>query len=746
MPALTIDLNDQATEGLEQLNATLEQTAESAEIAAEGAEALTDAQLEQQAAIEDTQASWLKLATTSATALAKIGKAGLDAYDEIKGAAESAIKATRLLGDEDSLAERAAFFAAERAGWKAVAVAAEVTGSAAFRYATGIGTALIAAKVGWMGVSAILDRTGKQTVELADGTTKIQTNLDRVNESVGEFGHTVGRTMSEAGSSVVAVASELLHLPEIWKQIDAAATQATEQMVAGTNLATKAYDESTLALRQFYVEMTEGGGEAYRKEIESLRKLSDWHAKMDVQRGKEKEHFERIRGIHQQAEDRANARAEAQRIASIKTTEAIDSEIQKIKEQMGAQGTNLEFTAEESKRVNDLMISLEKRRADIVAETSKAIADARKKEADEFQQQQKEYQKLVDEQAKSATELHDLEMKRAAEKAGFSRDLDAAERNQAAQAALESAKDQSEAQKELVTDRLKSQGATEEQIKRRMAEMDIELAAEIHTAKAEQMHDELSQKMADIDRQKAELDRSNDSEVEYNKKLIKLKSDADRLFFETNKRWLEERGRFEREQDAITAKHKLAQQQAVLAAEQEQREKAKALQNEALQKAFPVNDVLNSTDPRKVLQQLQANRSLQEQQAQAERDSALGQQAMAGDKASIAKWNRNQQAAMNRGRNSANRDFENGNLNENEVVQAQAEVAQQSLAGLQQQQRISEQTAQALGEVMNTLAQEAARANALQQSVEQLTAVARGMKQGARRGADSARSQIGSLN
>jgi len=119
---------------------------------------------------------------------------------------------------------------------------------------------------------------------------------------------------------------------------------------------------------------------------------------------------------------------------------------------------------------------------------------------------------------------------------------------------------------------------------------------------------------------------------------------------------------------------------------------------------------------------------------------------MAGDKGAINKWNRNQTAALNRGRNSANRDFESGNVGEAELQQAQAEVAGENLVALQKNGRITEQTAEGLAELLGAVAEQSARADALQQTIDQMVTAARGLKQGAKRGNESARSQMGSLN
>ncbi|HEY0981124.1 hypothetical protein [Schlesneria sp.] len=331
-------------------------------------------------------------------------------------------------------------------------------------------------------------------------------------------------------------------------------------------------------------------------------------------------------------------------------------------------------------------------------------------------------------------------------RAGFQKDLNTTARDQDSQSGAEANRAHFEAEKAATISRMRATGALEIQVKGQVAAMEHKFAEAADHVKLQHIGDEFKARRAALEKEELELERSGITGIEKERRLAKIRMDLDKALFEARKKGIEESGRAEREWASLISRQRLAEQEALFAAEQERRDKAKADRDEALKRAFPTSEVLSDTDPQKVLEQLRADRALKEQQAQAERDSALGQQAIAGDNAAIAKWNKNQQAAINRGRNSANRDFEKGNPNESEFQQAQAEVAQQSLAGLQQQQRISEQTAQALGEVMNTLAQEAARANALQQSVEQLTAVARGMKQGVRRGADSARSQIGSLN
>ncbi|WP_397570452.1 hypothetical protein [Schlesneria sp. T3-172] len=768
MPALRIDLDDQATDGLEELNAKLEEMAIASQNAADGTDILTEAQQRQVLVLHEQRTGWSTLADTSIDALARIGDAGARAYSataQAAGAATlatsafasstvlsmgivtaSAIKATGAMAGlarmGTNLATGTAGLVANKMAWDKMGDAAQFAGITALKAASGFGPQILGATIAVESYRAVLARTGLKTVELADGTKVLESNLDRVNQAAGKFGGDISRDMSMAAEGMKDLLNVVIPFPDIWKEVDKIATKSAENLISNIGMLQQGYNDATMASESWVRQLLGEEASAIRKSIELRREQYAIDKEAAAKKAAEAPFQERLNQVNAEAAARAEARGEAERIASLKTVQAVDAEIKKVHERMESQKTSLRFTAEEAMKSNNQLIALERQREVAEKAASTKRSEYHKKRTEEYTEEMKAVDALISRQR----EVYDLEVSRARARAGFQKELLSTQKDETVQSVMAAAEAQHEQDKERVAARLKAQGVTETQIKSQLAELDQQFAATAHSVKMQMIADEFKIRRNELDRERLELEKSGINGIEREKRLSKIKAEEDKAIFEARKKAIAEQGNLERTQNTITANQRRAEQQAYIAAEEERRARAKADRDEALKKAFPTQDILNSTDPQKVLEQLRADRATREQQAQAERDSALGQQAMSGDKKAISQWNRNQRAAINRGKNSANRDFENGNVGESEFQQAQAEVALQSLAGLQQQGRISQQVAIGLAETLNAVTAEAAKNAALQQQVERLVAAAKGISQGAKRANDSYRSQMGSLN
>ena len=395
MATLTIDLDDEATEGLVALNDQLEQTAAVTDTVADAAANLSEVQQQQLVVINKSTAGWSQLADTSINAFGKIAGAGLHAFGSITSAAMRAADAANLLEHSADVGKAVAYFAASKAGWDSVEKAAGVAGTTIAKRVLGLGPQFLGATIALEAYSAVLARTGLKTVELADGTTILESNLDRVNAAASRFGSDVSRDFKEAADAAATLIDIVNPFPDIWKEIDKVATKSAENLVDNIGLVRQGYNDSVISLRAFAVEMQGGSGEAYKKEIESLRELSEWHAKMDQQRANEISHFDRLRDANAATEARAAARGEAERIASFKSTAAIDAEIQKMKDKAGQQAAALKFDEAAQTAFNSTMIALEQRRQAVEKETSAKRSENYKKATEEYTEQMRQADDMI---------------------------------------------------------------------------------------------------------------------------------------------------------------------------------------------------------------------------------------------------------------------------------------------------------------------------------------------------------------
>ena len=532
-----------------------------------------------------------------------------------------------------------------------------------------------------------------------------------------------------------------ISFPEVWKFIDENATKSADHLIENIGMIQSGYNEAVISLRSFAVEMTGGSGEAYRKEIESLRELSDWHDKMDKQREKEREGFSLLRQANEQAEARSNARAESERINSIKTVQGVDDEIMKLKEKAGAMATVGKMTEDAAKAYSANLIALENRRAAVEKQNSAARSEFHKKAREEYTDEAK----AIDDLIARHREVYDLEQKRIKAKAQQSTQLTNAAHKEDFNTAVDAVKDTHEAEKDIVTARLKQQGATELQIKQQVTEMDKKFSQDMHNVRMQNIVDESKSRRVELQNERDELERSGIDGTEREKRLSKIKAEENKLIFDLRKRGIEEVGRFDREQNKLTHNLKLAAINAQLKAEEDKIAKTKAMNEMALNKTFDAKKFGEQQDPQKVFKQFQQDRMKKAQMEQAERDRDLAQRGVNGDDKAMDKFYTNQKRAMQQAKNQALQDAQNGNVGSDELQKAQAKVGQETVANFQKQGKLSSDVAKAMQDSLTSLANNADAIDNLQATVDQLVAFAKGQKQVAKRQSENARNQQNSL-
>ena len=741
MATLTIDLDDQATDGLEQLNAVLEQSAIAAEEAGKGADQLTESQQRQIVVINKTVAGWSELANTSIHALGAMGAAGLNAFGKMEDGAERLLQKYGLLGKSAALAESTAALGAQATGWNNVGAAATTAGTMAVKAWLQVGPQVLGATVAIKGYESLLARTGLTTKELADGTIVLESNLDRVNAATSKFGADVKTNFSESAAALKELTNISISFPDVWKEIDKAATQSAVHMVENIGLINDGYNETLLASQDLVGQLLGAEAGATRKLIEQKREQLAIDTKAAVQRELEKEGLKLLAKANDELANRLAARAEQSRIASLDSVAAVEAEIKKVKEAADAQVKAGKFNADAQTEYAQKIEVLQSRQMAIEKDASTKRTEAHKQRMSEYTEEMKAQDDFIN----RAREVYDLELKRGKEKSRQAAELKNTGAKQDFDTKLDVVKDTHEAEKDIAEARLKAQGATEIEVKAQITEMDRKFSADLHAVKLQNIVDESRSRLVELQKERLELDQSGINGVEREKRLSKIKADEDKLIFDQRKKAIEETGRFDREQNKLTNDLKIAGIQAQLKAEEERINKTKAMNDQALAKVFDPRKFAEQQDPNKVFKQFQADRVKQAQEEQITRDDELGRKGMAGDDRAMKKFFDNQKKAMAQAKKQATQDAESGNFSEAEVTKAQANTAKQTVNNFQKQGKMNGDTVKAMQDALTALSNQADATDNIQGTLDQLVAFAKGQKQVAKRQSENARNQANSL-
>lgn len=265
------------------------------------------------------------------------------------------------LAIEKTVKSQAALNIAKEHGAKAAAkVAASLTG---YLGVVTSGLSLLAgAKAAQVAYNIILENTGKS----ADGLTNNLTRTREANSALWDDITTTAGAGADAvkdwGIETVANAArsidELTGVSTAWKEVDRAMTESTNNYVNNTRVI----------------------GEAIRGVSRDAVKASKEIAKAQADAVDD---FDRVRMSNEEIEQAAKNRAEAERLASLDTVEAINNELQAMQQRRGEAAAANKFSEDDQKRYIAVVGSLEQKRTDITKREADDRAKIIKQEADD---------------------------------------------------------------------------------------------------------------------------------------------------------------------------------------------------------------------------------------------------------------------------------------------------------------------------------------------------------------------------
>lgn len=386
-----------------------------------GIEKLTESLQKDSKVIHEHTASWTQFGATAIPAIASITDNVLR-YSLELGKLVAEYQAVQTTAKAVATSQQALNIAKDQGAKAAVRIAGAMAGYA--EAVSGVLAVLATVKVAQAAYNTLLENTGKS----ADGLTNNLTRTREANSALWDDIKATAGAGAEAvkdwGVETVANAAmsigELTGVSAAWKEIDRSVTESTNNYVNNTRVI----------------------GEAIRGVSRDAVKASQDIAKAQAEAADD---FDRVRLSNDEIAQAAKDRAEAERLASIDTVDAINAELQAMQQRRGEAAATNNFSEEDQKRHVAAVGSLEQRRTQITkreaderdrilkheaderARSDQANAqryeDARNKEndkiLDEYRQQakadidarkarekevdqfiQREYQKIVDEERK----------------------------------------------------------------------------------------------------------------------------------------------------------------------------------------------------------------------------------------------------------------------------------------------------------------------------------------------------------
>jgi len=389
---IQIGLDDRTAQGAQSVAANLDRIDEATAKLAERLEALTASSQEVMQAQEqvvrvvtEEQAAWSKMATVGVGALASVTTAGIEyaaTLAKIQFANDLLAKGQQaLLTGAQALAK----------SQQALNIALDIGEKAAVRGAAGLAgygaaagsvlSVLSGLTIGLKAYQAVWDATGR-TVD--EETGKITTNADRVNSAFADltsdvqaFGAGAAEVARQGVADLLRQLDEFVPLATLaqkgWAEFDASVTRSVDQMVENMRL----LGSAIRGVERDAVEASERIAAAQAESVDD---------------------FERVRQANDALAAAAEARAEAERVASIQTTQAIDDEIAKLKERRGIAAANNQFDEASQQKFLADMDALESRRKQI-AEAEKQRRDAARREDEQRAIEAQQYQDQIVEDA-----------------------------------------------------------------------------------------------------------------------------------------------------------------------------------------------------------------------------------------------------------------------------------------------------------------------------------------------------------
>lgn len=477
-----------------------------------------------------------------------------------------------------------------------------------------------------------------------------ESNLDRVDAATAKLLTSLARPFRTIADGAAEVLSGLNPLAPVLREIDAAATRSTDNLVrniAALQSLSEAAADATL-------------GEGYSQHAAELQRLEELRAR-------QADDFARLRGVNQQLDAEQTAAAERRRLDGIQTIAGIDAEIQRQRQRANELANSDQLTAAAAEELHATLARLEQQRTQILERETQTRLDLERRVTEQQQRwadeaRQREEQAVTDfidrENAK-----YDAAQKAAAKRAELERGLVHTAESEAFQNAVA---------------RMQAQGAS---------------AEDLHQAKLRQIDLETRQRLESADTEDA----------------------REQILFDAQRERLQAEGNFHRQQMQQQARDRQQKAQAEAAAEQAKHDQIKALLQ---QSGGPTgHDLLTQQDPRQVLAALQARRA----QAAAEKFRAEhGDEVNDGDSRSRARFAARERAVRQQAERDAFQDFRRGDVNPQELANAQVQAGQQTLSTLQQSGQLSQDVVKVLSQQLQAAAQEQQVLSQLQQQVANL--------------------------
>lgn len=733
---LTINLKDNATPGLQELEQQLAQTGKATGEVATDTRQLTAAQKDQIKVIHEHRAAWSQLAASVGPSLlnlsASVGAMGVAWYQSAKQAqlvstvyaelqqrtvglavAKKGLEigATRAIGILTRMgpavgltvaAYKTLTFVLDNTGRRAVSVAEDFSAATEQQIADFNALADAANKAG-LDIDTAMAQAGKTWADFGAKVTTSESNLDRLKASGANLGTTVARSFREAA----AAAYELVMVGElnlgIYDAIDARVTRWADQTVENIDAVSTGYGKLIDQARAAAAAQLYGNGDRYLEEIEQLRELESLHENLNEQRENEQEYFARLKSANAQLAAQRESNAESERLRGLDTLAAIDGEISRQKDLAGQKASALQFDEQAQAAYLARLNQLEQQRTQIV----RAEAGKRKQLLQEIREENEQ------------RERESLELRAANEADALRRSVDRynqwASDVRASQERLNDfAQDYADQSNNAILNNL-------------ITRLDAEgnHTEEAHTARKKLIQQETDQRIAAADTQEERerafydgLMRLQREELAHNQRVIREE-------VATRKQAAEETLRIEKaKKDELT----------------------RLLQDAGGPSG---KDLLGQIDPRKALQDQRGkaaadsarNRVLNDPRNQQLRNDAL---------TSVEANNRlkrmQEQAARQAERDAragAFRDFNRGKADPREIAQAQSQTGQQLLQTMGQNGKLSGDVVQILQQQLQAAADQQGTLSRLEQQVAQLQRASQVVGNGAR--AQRQRAQQGSV-
>jgi len=696
MATISINLDDQATQGLQALNSELTHTAEVSDHVAAATANLSEEQSHQITVIQRQEASFKSLASASIPALAQTGTAAIGLgrdilhathaaemfafqmggeavkallriaettvkYTVIAGGAATVIRAAR--GDHESAAAGAdqhhasllriatttgvvgAAYLTLTGQWQSGGQAAAVAGSVALKAINGLAAPAAAVAVTLTAYEAILDRTGIKFDEFGERST----NLDRISKRIGDLSTQIGSNVAAGVAGLPEYYSRLLGIGDAWRAIDTSVTRGSVNVV---------------------------------ENVGHVRSLVEWMGfaakstdEFDKRVKRTTDDFERLRESNKKAADASYSddikRAANDATAHAKTLSQIEEEVAAQRIKAGEMARAGSFTAAAQEAYEARINALKERSTEL----SKAEAEKQKKieseraeyfatvEREITARQQAEWNQRVT----TMREAYDEQRKLVELFSGFERDA----RFDAVDETLKT-----------VIAKMKEEGAS---------------AGDIHHAKLAQINAETNRRIEAAKTVEETLKAAHDGE------RARMRQEAE----------------FNREMEVQKIKDK---KDAAKEVEKLQKEAAAKLAGDIKEAGGPSGqDLLKATDPRQVMKNIQANRG---RDAAREFDAANEQKKddlhWAGDDMGQKRLEAQRRAAIKKAEAEAGRDFRQGKVDPREMAAGQNQAAQQTLGAMQKNGALSGDVVKSLSEATRIAAEQQATLGQLQTQVKQI--------------------------